>query len=79
MFMICGHKHHVFQHKQCVNGSTWLYQCLLEYMLFKHKYLSMFLTSSMLNYQLSQKHKLLGNCEFNHLTISLTLLLTCGP
>ena len=31
-----------------------------------------------LNYQLSQKLKLLENCEFNHLTISLTLPLTCG-
>ena len=28
----------------------------------------------MLNYKLSQKFKLLGNCEFNHLTISLTKL-----
>ena len=27
----------------------------------------------MLNYQLSQKLKLLGNGEFNHLTISLTI------
>ena len=28
----------------------------------------------MLNYKLSQKFKLLGNGEFNHLTISLTKL-----
>ena len=28
----------------------------------------------MLNYKLSQKFKLLGNSEFNHLTISLTKL-----
>ena len=34
---------------------------------------------SVLNYRLSQKFKLLGNGEFNHLTISLTLPLTCGP
>ena len=34
---------------------------------------------SVLNYRLSQKLKLLGNGEFNHLTISLTLPLTCGP
>ena len=33
----------------------------------------------MLNYRLSQKFKLLGNSEFNHLTISLPLPLTCGP
>ena len=33
----------------------------------------------MLNYQLSQKLKLLGNGKFNHLTIILTLPLTCGP
>ena len=33
----------------------------------------------LLNYRLSQKFKLLGNGEFNHLTISLTLPLTCGP
>ena len=33
----------------------------------------------LLNYQLSQKLKLLGNSEFNHLTISLTLPLTYGP
>ena len=33
----------------------------------------------MLNYQLSQKLKLLGNNECNHLTIILTLPLTCGP
>jgi len=32
----------------------------------------------LLNYQLSQKLKLLRNCEFNHLTINLTLSLTCG-
>ena len=28
----------------------------------------------MLNYWLSKKFKLLGNCEFNHLTIILTIL-----
>ena len=33
----------------------------------------------LLNYRLSQKLKLLGNGEFNHLTISLILPLTCGP
>ena len=33
----------------------------------------------LLNYRLSQKLKLLRNDEFNHLTISLTLFLTCGP
>jgi hypothetical protein len=27
----------------------------------------------MLNYQLSQKLKLIGKCEFNHLIISLTM------
>ena len=31
-------------------------------------------SDTMLNYRLSQKLKLLGNCEFNHLTISLTSL-----
>ena len=36
-------------------------------------------TLILLNYRLSQKLKLLGNSEFNHLTISLTLPLTCGP
>ena len=30
------------------------------------------------NYRFSQKLKLLGNDEFNHLTNILTLLLTCG-
>ena len=35
--------------------------------------------TSVLYYRLSQKLKLLGNGEFNHLTISLTLPLTCGP
>ena len=30
-------------------------------------------SDTMLNYLLSQKFKLLGNNEFNHLTISLTL------
>ena len=35
--------------------------------------------TSVLYYRLSQKLKLLGNGEFNHLTISLTLSLTCGP
>ena len=34
---------------------------------------------TMLNYRLSQKLKLLGNDEFSHLTINLTLPLTCGP
>ena len=34
---------------------------------------------SFLNYQLSQKLKLLGNDEFNHLTIILTLPLTYRP
>jgi hypothetical protein len=28
---------------------------------------------------LSPKLKLIGNAEFNHLTIILTLLVTCGP
>ena len=28
----------------------------------------------MLNYRLSRKFKLLGNCEFNHLTIILTYI-----
>ena len=32
----------------------------------------------LLNYRLSQKLKLLGNGEFNYLTINLTLSLTCG-
>jgi hypothetical protein len=32
----------------------------------------------MLNYQLSQKLKLIGRGKFNHLTITLTLILTCG-
>ena len=32
----------------------------------------------LLNYRLSQKFKPLGNFEFNHLTIILTLPLTCG-
>ena len=36
-------------------------------------------SDTMLNYRLSQKLKLLGNCEFNHLTIILTLSFTCGP
>ena len=31
------------------------------------------------DYQFSQKLKLLGNGEFNHLTNILTLSLTCGP
>ena len=34
--------------------------------------LGIFCSDTMLNYRLSQKLKLLGNCEFNHLTISLT-------
>ena len=38
-----------------------------------------FCSDTMLNYRLSQKLKLLENCEFNHLTINLTLPLTCGP
>ena len=33
----------------------------------------------LINYRLSQNLNLLGNSEFNHLTISLTLSLTCGP
>ena len=33
---------------------------------------------TMLNYQLSQKLKLIGRGKFNHLTITLTLPLTCG-
>ena len=33
----------------------------------------------LLNYRLSQKLQLLGNGEFNYLTINLTLSLTCGP
>ena len=33
----------------------------------------------LLNYRLSKKLKLLRNDEFNHLTISLTLPLTCEP
>ena len=36
-------------------------------------------SDTMLNYRLSQKFKLLGNDEFNHLTIILTLPLTCWP
>ena len=36
-------------------------------------------TLVLLNYRLSQKFKLSGNGEFNHLTIILTLPLTCGP
>ena len=32
----------------------------------------------MINYRLSQKYKLLGDYEFNHLNIILTLPLTCG-
>ena len=36
-------------------------------------------SDTILNYQLSQKLKLLGNDEFNHLIIILTLPLTCGP
>jgi hypothetical protein len=32
----------------------------------------------MLNYQLSQKLKLIGKSKFNHLIINLTLSLTCG-
>jgi hypothetical protein len=35
-------------------------------------------SDNMLNNQLSQKFKLIGRCEFNHLTISLTLSLMCG-
>ena len=35
--------------------------------------------STLFNYRLSQKFKLFGNGEFNHLTISLTLFITCGP
>ena len=34
---------------------------------------------SLLNYQFSQKLKLLENCKFNHLTIILTLSISCGP
>jgi len=34
---------------------------------------------SLLNFRFSQKFKLLRNGEFNHLTINLTLPLTCGP
>ena len=30
--------------------------------------------NTMINYQFSQMLKLLGNCEFNHLTIILTLI-----
>ena len=33
----------------------------------------------MLNYRLFQKLKMLGYGEFNHLTMILTLSLTCGP
>ena len=36
------------------------------------------LINGVLNYRLSQKFKLLGNCEFNHLTIILILPLTYG-
>ena len=36
--------------------------------------LKVFFSDTMLNYRLSQKFKLLGNDEFNHLTISLTHL-----
>jgi hypothetical protein len=32
----------------------------------------------MINYQFSQKFKLLGNVKLNYLTIILTLILTCG-
>ena len=35
-------------------------------------------SDTMKNYRLSQKLKLLGYGEFNHLTNILTLLLTCG-
>ena len=42
----------------------------------KKKYIYIYIC--VLNYQLSQKLKLLGHCEFNNLTISLTLPLTCG-
>ena len=33
---------------------------------------------SLLNYQLSQKFKLIKRGKFNYLTITLTLSLTCG-
>ena len=33
--------------------------------------------SFLLSYKFSQKFKLLGSCEFNYLTIILTLPLTC--
>ena len=36
--------------------------------------LRIFCSDTMLNYRLSQKFKLLGNSEFNHLTISLTCM-----
>ena len=36
------------------------------------------LINGVLNYRLSQKLKLLENCEFNHLTIILILPVTCG-
>jgi hypothetical protein len=35
-------------------------------------------SDTILNYQLSQKLKLIGICKFNHLTITLILLLKCG-
>ena len=37
--------------------------------------LRIFCSDIMLNYQLSQKFKLLGNGKFNHLTISLTIII----
>ena len=37
--------------------------------------LRIFCSDTMLNYQLSQKFKLLENGKFNHLTISLTIII----
>ena len=37
--------------------------------------LKIFYSDTILNYRLSQKFKLLGDGEFNHLTISLTILI----
>ena len=41
--------------------------------------LKSFCFDTMINYQFSQKLKLLENNEFNHLTIILILPLMCGP
>ena len=54
--------------------NSWSLSLILSPLL-THHYLLLLL----LNYRLSQKLKLLENCEFNQLTISLTLPLTCEP